>query len=56
MYKDITEYCEEGVWYGVGFGFRYYDPIPDLTSCQNKCITEHDAKFFSYCPHADGGS
>ena len=55
VYQDITDYCEEGVWYNDGYGIRYYDPIPDLESCRDKCITAHDAKFFSYCPdHPQG--
>ena len=56
VYKDITDYCEEGVWYDDRFNIRYYDPIPDLESCQKKCIDDHDAKFFTYCPDPAGAS
>ena len=57
VYQDVTDYCEEGVWYNDGFAIRYYAPTPDLESCRNKCVAEHDAKFFSYCPdHPDGKS
>ena len=60
VYQDITDYCEEGVYYNDGFYdsiLPYWDPIPDLTTCQQRCIAEHGAKFFWYCPdHPDGRS